>query len=372
MEQLNRIEIETRGGNRTFELLCGDIVDMDHEVDLLVVSATAFGREAAYYNDQTSVISALHLRLSIDVGLMAMRPDLDFRSALNCWVKHTPRKLKSPFRHILCIEVAYDEPAERTIKHMFSNVFAAIAALEAKDYKLRTIAMPLLATGRGRLDPDLVMRAMLAHSLTALEHSRILRTMQFVLRDEDQALLFSDAMNRVLGRAQVLMPQGAAIQMVRRKIADRIGTTALLVGSADNPVFDELRKAILSPESRPFVLGVAARKAIEFIIHDLMAGKKYKNVNAALEQLSAQKDGGPAQWIMYYMEVIRTLGNNAAHASVEHNRLPAHPTQADLELLLLCLLRVLDFWIERKHMKQGHREDVEHAPTSLVDDSVAG
>jgi hypothetical protein len=369
MEQLNRIEVETRGGSRTFELLCGDIVKLEHDIDLLVVSALP--EEERLSKHSASVIGALQHHLSIDINRMAARPNLDFRSALDCWVARNPSK--SPFRHLICIEVHHEANDERTVKRLFSNVFATIAALEAKDYKLRTIAMPLLATGRASLNPDLVMRAMLDHSLTALEQSRNLRTVQFVLRDEDHALQFSDAMNRVLGRAQVVMPQGAAMQQVRRKIAGRIETAALLTGASDNLVFDELRKAVLSRESRPFVLGVAARKVIEFIIHDLMAGKKYKDVNAALQQLVAQQDHGPALWIVYYMEVIRTLGNNAAHASIKHQRQPAHPTQADLELLLLCLLRVLDFWIERKQAKPGQMSmEDELVGPALVDDLLPG
>ncbi|MEN9936832.1 MAG: hypothetical protein RLZZ387_3411 [Chloroflexota bacterium] len=367
VEQLNRIEVETRGGNRTFELLCGDIVKLEHDVDLLVVSAY----KERYSAHAASVIGALQHHLSIDAERLAAKPDLDFRDALDCWVARAPRK--SPFRHLLCVEVFPERSSKQTVKQLFSNVFATIAALEAKGYKLRTIAMPPLATGRSGLDPDLVMRAMLEHSLEALERSRTLRTVQFVVRDETFALQFSDAMDRVLGRAQVLMPQGAAIQMVRRKIAGRLETAALLSGANGSQVFDELRKAILSPESRPFVLGVSARKVVEFIVHDLMAGKKFKDVNTALKQLSDQQDGGPALWIVYYMEVIRTLGNNGAHASVSHQRQPAQPTSADLELLLLCLLRVLDFWIERKQDKQQVMFlDAEQDSQPLVNDLLPG
>ena len=368
MEQLNRIEVETRGGNRTFELLCGDIVDLDSGVDLLVVSVQGHN----YYPEPGSVIGTLHTQLAIDIARMAEKPDLDFRGALNCWVARSPERKR--FRHILCIEVYGARSPEQVIKNLFSNVFAAIAALESKGYKLRTIAMPLLATRRGDLDVEMVMRAMLDHSLRALEGSRVLRTVQFVVRDEDHALKFSFAMDKVLGRSQVRMPQGAAIRAVRRKIADRIGTVVHMTDTTDSTVFSELRKAILSDESQPFVLGLAARKVIEFLIKDMVAGKKYKDINSALKQLEEQKDEGPALWILYYMEVIRTLGNDSSHMS-NSQRHPSSPTQADLELLLMCLLRVLDFWIEHKRAgaKQQNQqgvlliEETESTPT-LVND----
>lgn len=365
MELLNQIDIETRGGARTFELMWGDITRLAEPVDLFVLSV----RKQSYYPEQGSVIGALHQDLSIDVGALAEQPDMDFRRALNCWVARSPR---SDFcKHFLCIEVYSASSTERAAQTIFSNVFATLAALEAKGYTLHTIAMPLLGTRHGRLSYDLVMRTMLDHSLKALEHSRTLRKVQFILLNEEHALELSYAMDRVLGRTQVRVPRGAAMLAVRRKIASRLETALHLAGTNQTLIFDELRDAILSEESRPYTLGVAARKVVEFIIYDLMARKKFKDINTALKQLE-QQDQGPALWILHYMEAIRTLGNNAAHMGLTHPRQPAHPTQADLELLLLCLLRVLDFWIERRRTLQEAATAAQDGAVeaTLVDDVV--
>lgn len=368
VESVNKIEIDTRSGGRTFELFFGDIIDLEGSIDLLVVSVN----RQNYYPTANSVIGTLHRQLSIDVGQLARRPARDFRAALSCWV--SKRLTGQPFKRLLCVEVNHSSDSEQTIRRVFSNVFATIAALEAKNYHIKTIAMPLLATGRGRHEPEMVMRAMLNHALQALEHSVKLRQINFVIRDETHALQLSDAMDSVLGRSRACMPKGAVIDQVRRKIADRIKTVKQLADTTQAQALTELQAAILSESSRPFAIGVASRKVIEFIARDLMAGAKYKDLNAALKQLADQPALGIAPWIAHYMEIVRVMGNSSAHMLKTSEREPALPTEADLELLLLCLLRVLDFWIERKRGAKSAAttaEPAEKTSSALISDVVS-
>jgi O-acetyl-ADP-ribose deacetylase (regulator of RNase III) len=77
------------------------------------------------------------------------------------------------------------------------------------------VSRPNIGTGRGALDPAIVMRATLDTALRALERSHALHHVMFVVRDEDQALHFSEAMDALLGRAKAQLPQGAVFQAVR-------------------------------------------------------------------------------------------------------------------------------------------------------------
>jgi hypothetical protein len=170
----------------------------------------------------------------------------------------------------------------------------------------------------------------------------------FVVHSEELARQLSEAMNDALERVRVVLPKGTFVESVRREIADRIQASDRILEKRRPPAFDELSRIVSNPESRSFELAIASRRCVEFIANDILAEGQQGTLFAKLERIRKSSDVGIAEWIIMYMHVLRVLGNEAAHGQVTVTRIPPIVHEADLELCLLCVRRLLDFWLDFK------------------------
>ncbi len=144
MELLDSIEVPGRPGVEV-ELLQGDLTDLgpSEGFDILVVSA--FPND--YVPTNTSLIGALHRR-GISVATLAQRKEIDLRRDFACWLSAElpPRHDSLRFQRILCFEpLVRGEPAE-----VVGDIFRCLAPILAERPQLRSLALPIVASGDQR------------------------------------------------------------------------------------------------------------------------------------------------------------------------------------------------------------------------------
>jgi hypothetical protein len=338
MKALNYIEIETKSGYRSFELHCGDLSNLNFEVDIIIISA--FRR--MYHPVPNTVIGSLYER-GIDVRSLSYQPLFDFREGFDGWVS---KKIKGyKYKYILCMDMSNIFLKNRNInlEYTIRDLFTILSILEVKRLKIKSIALPLIGTGLQEIDPKKLIKILIDGSLDFLQHSRYLEKIIFVEYKEDKANELNTSMDEVLGRTKIKIPRGPLVNGIKQEIIGDIDIIINIIGKIE--LFSDLRQIIGSDYCRAFELGGIARKTIEFIIQDIYPSKKYYELWKKIDLLSNIR---VAPWILGYMHLLRVFGNEAVHDKSSINRNPSYIDEKDLELCLFCLQRVLNFYLNLK------------------------
>lgn len=334
MNKLNVIGIDTKHGLRTAELLHGDIVGIGPQTDILVVSAYA----GSYYPLAGTVLHALD-DAGVRVEDLRSEPELDLVKGLGVWVSRP--LAHGPAVRILGLEIRGNG---RPVEEALDNIFASLMVLDAKGIPVRSVAMPLLGTGSQRLEPVVVAKALLPRVKSYLERSPSTGCISFVEIDGSKAELISDAMDEVLGRVRVSLPQEELTRALCADVSDRLMRADDLFaggGTLRSDWLDLLR----GTQTRSVYFGVLSRKLVERILEQL--GITSGNLVQRIRDLEQSSKVAP--WICGYMNVLRHLGNEAAHEKqVDAGRIPNAITAPDLTAGLFCVERLLDFWIQRE------------------------
>jgi hypothetical protein len=164
---------------RRIELLLGDLTQIPEEqrVDAIIVSAFPYD----YAPTTGSLIGALH-RSGLSVQALARDPYADLRSNFSCWLSReiAPSIAGLSFRHLLCFELL----ARGTPPETVSDIFQALAPFAYAEPAIRSVAMPVVATG----DQGYSISTMLPPLLTAAKNWLTigfpLRTIKLVVRSE--------------------------------------------------------------------------------------------------------------------------------------------------------------------------------------------
>ena len=118
-ERLNRLDIDTRWGFRSFEVWHGDITKLDFSIDLLLIAQP--GRYPSYS------LHSLQSELGISVHDLKETQELDFVQPLGVWVS---RRIENErVQRILCMEILPDSTAPQKIREAF-RVFPILAMRE--------------------------------------------------------------------------------------------------------------------------------------------------------------------------------------------------------------------------------------------------
>lgn len=141
MKILDSIDIRGRQQKR-IELFHGDLTSLTaaETFDLLIVSAFPDEYTPACH----SLIGALYQK-GLSVEELAKNKELDLRSAFSCWLSHEfrPRDPGLRFRRILCFEpLIRGRPPE-----LVGDIFRALTAILAERPDIKTVALPVVATG---------------------------------------------------------------------------------------------------------------------------------------------------------------------------------------------------------------------------------
>jgi hypothetical protein len=183
MRLLQSIAVNGRPG-KYVELYEGDLTDLqpDEAFDLLVVSA--FPND--YIPTSTSLIGALHKK-GLSVASLAMTKADDLRESFSCWLSQefSPSAKGLRFRRILCFEpnpIARGAPPE-----VVGDVFRALTPILGAHTDIKTIAMPVLASGDQNYPVTQILDPLLEAALQWLEHGLPLERIKIVAYSDKQA-----------------------------------------------------------------------------------------------------------------------------------------------------------------------------------------
>jgi TIR domain-containing protein len=189
---LNQIEISHGSGVRRIQLFVGDLSRLPSSlrVDALVVSA--FPDD--YLPTPASLIGALFAR-GVSVAELAARKATDLRETCSCWMSPplSAEQAKLGFDRILCFE-----PATRGAPtEVVGDIFRALIPFLG-DHGLRSVAMPVVATGDQRTPLDEMLPALMEAALHWMSLGISLETLRIFVNSEDSA----DEANRIFERAK--------------------------------------------------------------------------------------------------------------------------------------------------------------------------
>ncbi len=338
MKQVNAIQIETVWGYKTFELYQGDITNLDFSVDILAVSVLM----GDYYPLKGTVVGALYENHQIRLESLLEDCEFDLRKYFSCWVS---KEIENPkFKRLLCVEML---SLSFTTGEVIKNVFIILSILEAKGIVIQSVALPLLGTGSLSINPDKVIKALLNNSLEHLQRSQTLKEIKFVTYHQDRVEQLNEAMNQALSRVKIVLPKGDFVEKIRKDIKNKLEKANSITNHSNIELFSDVRRIVSSEESRSFELGIAARKIVEFIVEDILGNQKGM-LYQKIQNIQSVSEPKIADWIIYYMHILRVLGNESAHEIGNKDRVPVTLSEADLELCLLSIYRLLDFWIDFK------------------------
>lgn len=171
MELINTITVNRSSGDAAIELLQGDLSQLpeQHRVDMLVVSAFP----DSYTPNEGTLFAALYHR-GFDMQKWAEKKEIDDRDKFDCWLsKPLPHKFarKFNFQRILCFEPGCSDNTLEPYE-VVGNVFRCINNFvlpevfnednqKRKLFDIKTVAMPVLATGNQQVPVEQMMPALL-------------------------------------------------------------------------------------------------------------------------------------------------------------------------------------------------------------------
>jgi hypothetical protein len=163
MRLLDSLEIMSHRGKHRIELYHGDLTNMTeaHRVDVLVVSA--FPND--YSTTPQSLIGALS-RIGINIQTLARDKYEDLRDNFSCWLSReiAPSSPKILFRHILVFEpLVRGRPAD-----VVGDIFQSLMPFVQSKPFVKSIAMPLVATGDQGIPSEVILRPLLEASVNWL------------------------------------------------------------------------------------------------------------------------------------------------------------------------------------------------------------
>ena len=153
MKELAKLTVPRGDDFGTIRLLHGDLTALpaDAACDVLVVSAFP----GNYTPTPRTLIAALEAR-GVSVLRLAAAKETDLRATSSCWLSRPLRRPDLNIGRILCFEPARAHLAAELVGDVFRSLFPFVAG----EPWVRTVAMPLLASGNQGQPDDVILRAM--------------------------------------------------------------------------------------------------------------------------------------------------------------------------------------------------------------------
>jgi hypothetical protein len=332
MQLLNSIDIDTPQGTRSFELWHGDVTNLHFAADLLIISVV----QSDFSPVIGTVVAALSSKLGISVESLSKQPDLDFIEPFGrLWVSKVVDQNR--IGRIMCVEIPY---GGINASQIVQQAFRSLPMLEARGVPLNTICLPMLGTGSHKLAIESVLQPILNGARWALHVLGSADRICFVEINMKRAKELSEAMDTVLGRVKVAIAKGAFAEAIRTEIRNQLEKLEQ-TDSRANRVVERLRRAI-SDGSRSADVGMAGRLLREYVVDNILSPDGGKKL-AAYEITQELRKQRVAEWVISYLELLRSFGNEAAHHKTQ-NTLPPEIDGRDMAVCLFAIQRVLDFW----------------------------
>lgn len=315
---------DTGRGYCTISIAHDDITLLT-DVDAIVISAFA----GSYAPVKGTMIEALEKAHPIVVAHLAAEAELDLRQALGEWVSKELTNL--PFRLVIGVEVRGRLPWREAL----ANVFATVMLLEAKNKAIRSLAMPMLGTGRVRLDSESVASVILENGLGLLQRSSALEKLMIVEQDLRKFQMLESGLEKLFARSTSSILCDGIVQGLKEEVLEAI-VSAIPALRSGSSLRNDWIVVLQRHDIRSFELGVLSRRTLEAIL-DALEVPGGTNISARIQTFA---DSGAPRYIISYMHLIRVIGNVAAHFPGD---MLAPPTSQDLAIAMMCVSRLLRY-----------------------------
>ncbi len=184
-------------GNKKITFKHGNLASSDEEYDIVVCSAA----KNSYIPSKRTLIAALIQEKGIILKNLAKRPALDLRT-MNCWLSEEIPD--SNFHRIACVELmSYkDFFKAETDEVMLRSAFITFRYMleQANNWGIpvKRVALPLLGTGRQKINNQYIAAPLFKQCVTALETIDELEEIVFYELDGDKLHSFADNVKRMI------------------------------------------------------------------------------------------------------------------------------------------------------------------------------
>ncbi|CAN5330626.1 hypothetical protein BH10PSE6_BH10PSE6_46360 [soil metagenome] len=267
MELLHRLEIP--GTNKKIDLLRGDLaaIPADHAVDVLVLSA--FPND--YIPTPNSLIGALW-RKGLSIEALAEDHEEDLRQTYSCWLSKPigPEHADLHFSRVLCYE-----PLNRgRASELVGDVFRALAPFTLGPPHIKSVAMPILASGDQEQPASEMLGAIMIAGFNWLIRGFPVETIKIVARPDAR---LDDLTARFLVEAAQLA--GPLLQQTRDAVVKGLGDRR-------GPAVDWLRNKLpgvagLTKEMSPAAVPPVAAPPSPAPLYDVFISYSRKDEEAA-------------------------------------------------------------------------------------------
>ncbi|NLH61374.1 MAG: DUF4145 domain-containing protein [Ignavibacteriales bacterium] len=349
---INLFEIDTPTGYKTVELHQGDLSNLDQEVDAIVVSAYIGG----YSPTPGTLVGSLSQNCQISLKQFSKDPEIDLRGPLNVWIsKELP---KQKFKRIICIEITDLKTTETNIEKAVKNLFSLIALANSQDIQIETLAMPFIGTGNQGVAPEKILPKLMELSQRSLRNLHFLKKIIFYEIDAKKIKLLDKGFNTYLRRTK-FESKSYTIKELKLSLKKEMIKSLINLDrgskSSGSSLFDNvkiLNEKLSRNRVKPYEVAHVGRVLLEDIVMDILGENKLKKDLAVKINELTQKN--IASWVISYMHIIRTFGNLAVHSQAKAVVRPPAFDEKDFIIFLICLNRVLDFWVWfRSNRKEG-------------------
>lgn len=202
MKLIDEVWVQGPEGVGTVQLLVGDLARLpeQHAVDVLAVSAFP----NAYNPLEGTLIGALD-EVGVSVAALAAAKEHDLRDTASCWLSAPVGKPSFHARRIMCFEPRYRSLGAAA--DVVGDVFRSLVPFVSAEPWVRSVAMPLLASGHQGEPGRPMMEALVGAALHWMAAGLPLKTLKIVLYDghdtdyvEQMAAVFRSAGNALPAR----------------------------------------------------------------------------------------------------------------------------------------------------------------------------
>lgn len=351
MNQRNIFDFETNQGIKRLEIQHGDILQCQEQFDVLVVSAF----QDDYQPIAGTLIGGLK-NIGIDVARLAENPEYDLRSNQPIWLsRQLPEQL--PFRRIACIELSPKENVSlqlKTIRKRLASLFGLLVGANYINCAVTKIMLSIIGANMQNYSAAEMVCLLFQEGGAALHNIGDLLELRIMEHDLHRFQELNKAFNELLGRNQYDIDVPVLYEATQENLKlMRQELRCMQPHKQGNFWIEqhlaELITAFDSIEQEPrCLIAFKCRRLAKLIAKDLLGdyaeGDLVHMINKVGERYALPS------WEICYWHTIRTLGNECVHIKdivEEHTELIyKHPTQEDINILLLCMAQIVKMWKE--------------------------
>jgi replicative superfamily II helicase len=219
--------------------------------------------------------------------------------------------------------------------------------MEQLGTKIKSIVMPALGTGNQNLSSKNTINALLSELKVFLKKETSVEKILFIEYNKEKSLQISTSLDEILNRSEIQLPINELVISTKDEILKTIQSHGDREFIASD-TYKLLRDTFSSDNVKSIVYGITCRRLTEKMLNDIYQSEEGFSELSFFYKIKKMSEMNVAKWVISYLHVIRIFGNESAHDIHTHNQTPKSIGERDLSLLLFCIQRIVEFWVNNK------------------------